>query len=84
MNRFNLAIFADFTDIKVIIGLLIALFAVILLFSAKKIAAAVMDKKYPEMSEESEEYKNKLLNITLIFKGIAAGFAVIACVLSQL
>jgi hypothetical protein len=72
--------FADFSNIKVIIALAVAALAIVLLFSAKKIAQKILEKKYSDT--ESQEYKDKLLNMTLLFKGIAAGITVIACVVS--
>jgi hypothetical protein len=72
--------FADFSDIKTIIALLIAAAAVVFLLLSKKIAEAALRNKYDD--KESEQYKEKLLNLTLTLKGIAAGIAVIACVLS--
>ena len=77
-------IVANLSNPLVITGLIIAVIAMVLLFASKKIAVSVIDKKFPGMSKESEKYKNKLLNTTLIFKSIAAGLAVAACILSLL
>ncbi len=65
-----------------LIALIIAAFAIILLFMSKRIAEKIMAKKFPDSKPEDPARQEKLLSTTLVFKGIAAGLAVAACVLS--
>lgn len=83
-SMFLAAIFSNLSNPVVIIGLIIAVFAMVLLFASKKIAKSILNKKFPGLSEDNETYKDKLLNTTLIFKGFAAGLAIAACILSLL
>lgn len=66
-----------------IIALVVAFFTILLLVFSKKIAAKILEKKYPDKKPE-DEYNNKLLSVTLFYKSIAAALAVAACVLSLL
>lgn len=72
--------FADFTDTKTLIALFIAACGVALLFLAKKIAGRLLQDKFDD--KESEQYKEKLFNLTLTIKAIAAGITVVGCVIS--
>ncbi len=65
-----------------ILALVIAAFAIALLFLSKKIAERIVKNKFPEKKEDGKDYNDKLLSVTLIFKGIAAGIAVAACIIS--
>lgn len=76
---------ADFSDTQTLLALIIAFFAVVLLIFAKKLAVRYIEKKFPDLKKDDEEnksYAEKLLNVTLVFKGIAAAIAAVACILT--
>lgn len=80
---FKLAgVFANITQPITLIALIIAVFAIILLFLAKKLAIIFIKNKYPDKKQDDENYQEKLLNVTLVFKSIAAALAVGACILT--
>lgn len=77
-----MSFFADFSNTKTLIAIIVATLALVLLFLSNKTAEAIMRKRFPELKQDDEKYKEKHLNITLTLKGIAAGITVIACVIS--
>lgn len=76
--------FENLSKTNTLVALIIAIAAVVLLLMSKKIAKKIMQNKHPDKSPEDKDYEDKLLSITLRFKGIAAALAVAACILSLL
>jgi uncharacterized BrkB/YihY/UPF0761 family membrane protein len=75
-------LFVNLGKTTTLIALIIAAFAIVLLFMARRIAEKIMANKFHDSKPEDPVYKDKLLSLTLVLKGIAAGLAVAACVLS--
>lgn len=79
-----MGIFADFSNIRTVIALVIAAFGVFLLFISPKIAKKRMENKHPDLKEGDEQYEQKHLDITIKYKIAAAVITVAACVFSLL
>ncbi|NLK17200.1 MAG: hypothetical protein GX304_01555 [Clostridiales bacterium] len=76
--------FADFSDTKTVIALLIAAFGIFLLWSAPKLAKGTMRRRFPQLKEGEKAYEEKFYDIAIKYKIAAAFITVAACVLSLL
>lgn len=72
----------DSVDIRTLAGVLLAVAALFIMFSANRLAARYMKRRYPELDFSKTEYKEKHLNRSFVYKAVAAGTAVAALILT--